>query len=106
VKGRKSSWVDSVLWSFLAAVLITGIAHGLAVILPDQLSKGAARQMSSFERFVTRFSEYWLTNVNWLAALVAGVSFALVLALLLMRAKSASPAGSGAESAPAPPGNS
>jgi hypothetical protein len=106
VKGRKTSWVDSALWSFLAAVLITGLAHAMAVVLPDQLSKGAARQASSFEKFANRFAEYWLTNVIWLAALVAGLSFALVLALLLMRAKSASPAGSGAESVPAPPGNS
>lgn len=90
----------------MAAVIITGIAHGLAVMLPDQLSKGAARQASSFEKMANRFSEYWLINAVWLAALVAILSFAIVFAWFLMRAKSASPAGSGAESTPAPPGNS
>ena len=64
--------------------------------------------MSSFERFANGFSKYWLDNAVWLALLVAAVTFALVLALLLTRvkSKSASPAGSGAESIPAPPGNS
>lgn len=90
----------------MAAALITGVAHALAVTLPDQLSKGAARQASSFEKLSNRFAEYWLTNATWLAALVAILSFAIVFAFLLMRAKSASPAGSGAESVPAPPGNS
>lgn len=94
------------LWSFLAAVLVTGIAHALAVVLPDQLSKGAARQASSFEKLANRFSEYWLTNVMWLAALVAALSFALVLPLLLARARAASRRDSGAESVAPPPGNS
>ena len=90
----------------MVAVIITGIAHALAVVLPDQLSKGAARQASSFEKMANRFSEYWLINATWLAALVAIISFAIVFALLLMRAKSASPPGNGAGSVPAPPGNS
>jgi len=98
--------MDAVLWSLLVAVLVTGIVHGLAVVLPDQLSAGAARQMSSFEKFVNRFSEYWLTNVTWLAALVAVLSFALVLPLLLRRAKSASRRDSGAAPVAPPPGNS
>ena len=106
MKGRKTSWVDAILWSFLAAVLVTGIAHALAVVLPDQLSKGAARQASSFEKLANRFSEYWLTNVTWLAAVVAAIAFGLTLPLLLKRAKSSSRRDSGAESVLPPPANS
>ena len=103
---RKTSWTDAVLWSFLAAVAITGLVHALAVTLPNWLSAGAARQMSSFEKFANRFSEYWLIHVVWLAIAVAVLSFALVLPLLLMRARASSRRDSGAELAAPPPGNS
>jgi ABC-type sulfate transport system permease subunit len=96
VKARTKSRSDALLWSVVAAVLITGCVHALAITLPNWFSARSSRQASSFEKFATHFSQTWLDNAFVLAAVVAGISFVIVFSLLLWRVTVSSRRGNGA----------
>jgi hypothetical protein len=85
------------------AVVVTGIVHALAFNLPDWLSARGSREAGSFEKSVNRFSEAWMANAFMWAAVVAAITFIIVLPLLLWRASAharrataSTPSGSGA----------
>jgi hypothetical protein len=93
----------AVLWSLVVAVVVTGIVHALAFNLPDWLSARSSREAGSFEKFASRFSEAWMANAFVWAGLIAAVTIAFILPLLLWRASvtarritAANPSGSGA----------
>ena len=91
------------LTSLVVAVVVTGIAHCSALLLPDWLSARGSRHAGSFEKLVSRFSEAWMANAFMWAGVVAAATFVIILPLLLWRASASArratastPSGSGA----------
>lgn len=103
MNAKANAQAGAFLWSLVAAVVITGVVHAVAFNLPDWLSARDSRQAGAFEKFASRFCEAWMANAFVWAGIVAAVSFAIVLPLLLWRASAgarrltaASPGGSDA----------
>jgi len=86
VNTKAKAQVSAFLWSLVVAVAVTGVVHALAFNLPDYYSSRSSRDAGSFEKFASRFSAAWMDNAFVWAAVVAGVTFIVVLPLLLWRA--------------------
>jgi hypothetical protein len=81
MNARMNRAVGAVLWGILLAVILIGIAHALAIMLPDYYSARSGKQPSEAEKVAAAYSSFWLAHVSWIAPLSVALCCAITFTL-------------------------